>query len=122
MTEKINCFKYNGCSVVDYIVVETDIIERVQYFRVNPLTPWSDHCQITAIFNIQPRSKQEFQPVKGKRVTPNFKWNEDSHGKLNAFMRTRDFIKSLEMAKAKISTTTSVDVFSGNSKCCYKCL
>ena len=109
MTGKITCFKYNGFSVVDYIVVQTDIIERVQYFRVNPLIPWSDHCQITAIFNIQPRSKQESQPVKGKIVIPNFKRNEDNHGKVNAFMRTRDFIRSLEMAKAKISTTTLVD-------------
>ena len=52
MTGKITCFKYNGCSIVDYIVVQTDIIERVQYFRVNPLTPWPDHCQMTAIFNL----------------------------------------------------------------------
>ena len=56
ITGKYACFKYNGCSVVDYIMVDRNEHEKVTYFKVMPLTPLSDHCQIKTEIAIKPRA------------------------------------------------------------------
>jgi hypothetical protein len=44
---QITCHKYNGCSVVDYTMVNSAILDIVKSFHVDFLTPFSDHCQIS---------------------------------------------------------------------------
>ena len=47
LTGKYTCHQYNGSSVVDYIIAGTNIYEKINYFKILPLTRFSDHCQIT---------------------------------------------------------------------------
>ena len=43
--KKKTCFKYNGSSVVDYVIISSRILNYVNYFIVNDLEPHlSDHC------------------------------------------------------------------------------
>ena len=48
LSGKKTCYKYNGSSVVDYIISDKNILPKVQFLKVNPLLPdISDHCQIS---------------------------------------------------------------------------
>ena len=53
-TGKYTCHQYNGSSVVDYIIAEPNIFEKINYFQVLPLTTYSDHSQIIANLDIKP--------------------------------------------------------------------
>ena len=49
---KKTCFRYNGSSVMDYVIGSKDILQNVRYLIVNPLMPHlSDHCHVTYAFN-----------------------------------------------------------------------
>ena len=56
LTGKYTCHQYNGSSVVDYITVEPNIFDKINYFQVLPLTTYSDHCQIIANLDIKPKN------------------------------------------------------------------
>ena len=48
LTGKKTCFKYNGSSVVDYVIISSGILNYVNYFIVNALEPHlSDHCSLS---------------------------------------------------------------------------
>ena len=54
LTGKYTCHQSNGSSVVDYIIAEPNIFDKINYFQVLPLTTYSDHCQIIANLDIKP--------------------------------------------------------------------
>ena len=48
VTGKKTCFKYNGSSVVDYVIISSRIVRYVNYFIVNGLEPHlSDHYSLS---------------------------------------------------------------------------
>ena len=48
LTGKKTCFKYNGSSVVDHVIISSRILNYVNYFIVNDLEPHlSDHCSLS---------------------------------------------------------------------------
>ena len=63
---KYTCYHYNGSSTVDYIITETDLLDKVRHFQVFPLTLFSDHCPIIAnmdIKSISSKSKNTDQKI-----------------------------------------------------------
>ena len=40
------CFKYNGCSLVDYAVASANLLHVICNFKVHEFTSLSDHCAI----------------------------------------------------------------------------
>ena len=46
LTGKFTCFAYNGNSTVDLVLAENTVKQKVNYFKILPLTDWSDHCQL----------------------------------------------------------------------------
>ena len=42
------CYKYNGCSAIDYMCVSSNLYEKINYFRVHHLNIYSDHTPISA--------------------------------------------------------------------------
>ena len=56
LTGKYTCHQYNRSSVVDYIIAELNIFNKINYFQVLPFTTYSDHCQIVANLDIKPKS------------------------------------------------------------------
>ena len=86
MTGKNRCFQYNGCSVVDYVMADSNVHEKVMYFKVMPLTPLSDHCQIKtelAVFTFTNKGS------KGKKAQPQYKWDNTSMYKVNSYVKSR---------------------------------
>ena len=48
-------FQYNGCSVVDYGIICRNILDKINYFKVHPLTTFSDHCMISTDIDVKIR-------------------------------------------------------------------
>ena len=44
LTGKFTCFAYNGNSTVDLLLATNTVKQKVNYFKILPLTEWSDHC------------------------------------------------------------------------------
>ena len=46
-TPKVICQRYNGSSTVDWCVAHCDLLSSILYFKVEKVTHYWDHCQIT---------------------------------------------------------------------------
>ena len=79
---QLTCHKYNGSSLVDYSVVDTDFLDYVQSFYVDFLTPFSDHCQISTYIEFTPSAlcqKSKQQPsITVTQTTHKSVWTEAS--------------------------------------------
>ena len=66
-----------GCSTVDYMLTDLDL-SNFKAFTVKPLTPLSDHCQITAYLNRTEIPNKHEQPSKLYHIRNKYKWTRDS--------------------------------------------
>ncbi len=85
---KFTCFKHNGNSTVDYIIISEDFISKVNYFKVKPLTLFSDHCQIFVNLNLSPKSQTK--PIRSKKPKMEnrklrYKWDTASADKIRVY-------------------------------------
>jgi hypothetical protein len=74
---KYTCITYNDCSVVDYTLVSSSLLQGIRSFMVNNLTPISDHypisCSLLACFDDKTnKNKEKIEPLPGK-----FIWNKE---------------------------------------------
>ena len=100
MIGKYTCFKYNGCSVVDYIMVDRNVHEKVIYFKVMSLTPLSDHCQIKTELAIKPRAFTfTNKGNKSKIAQPQYEWDNTSVYKVNSYVKGREFLEQVDEYK-----------------------
>lgn len=68
---KFTCFTYNGCSVVDYMLVCKDLINLICEFNVHNLTSLSNHCILSCslLACFIPQKKQlPLDPIPNKFV------------------------------------------------------
>ena len=43
--DKYTCFKWNGNSLVDYLITSSSVLKKISIFEVGEFLPWlSDHC------------------------------------------------------------------------------
>ena len=69
LTGKYASYKYNENSIVDYIMTQTTMLQKVVHFKVTPITLWSDHCEIHTELAIRKRSFLEnTKPIKNSKV------------------------------------------------------
>jgi hypothetical protein len=74
------CYTYNGCSVVDYVIVSPPLHRSVASFQVKSLSPLSDHCQLSVICNTAQRTIHNTPPKKkGPKLKSTFKFVWDNH-------------------------------------------
>ena len=52
---KQTCITYNGCSLVEYTMVSSDLLNRIGCFKVHDFTSLSDHCPISVSKREVPR-------------------------------------------------------------------
>ena len=110
MIGKYTCFKYNGCSVVDYIMVDRDVHENAMYFKVMPLTSLSDHCQIKTELTIKPRAFTfTSKGNKGKKAQPQHKWDNISVYKVNSYVTSGEFLEQVDVIHNMLSSTGDVN-------------
>ena len=55
LTGKYTCYKYNGNCIVDYVMTQTTMLQKVVHFKVKPIILWSDHCETQAELAIKKR-------------------------------------------------------------------
>ncbi|CAG2232931.1 unnamed protein product [Mytilus edulis] len=70
---KHTCITYNGCSVVDYMLVSKELLHIVGYFEVHDFTSLSNHCIISCsllIGFIMPQNTPQYQldPIPNKFI------------------------------------------------------
>ena len=74
---KPTSFKWNGCSAVDYGIVNRGLWDRIDFFKVWELVGHiSDHCPISCGFKCSykiAKVENDIYPLK-----PNFKWDDQS--------------------------------------------
>ena len=82
--------------MVDYIMVDSNVHEKVIYFKVMTLTPLSDHCQIKTELAIKPRVFTfTNKGNKGKKAQPQYKWDKTSMYKVNSYVKVENFWRRL---------------------------
>ena len=94
LTGKYTCHQYNGSSVVDYILAEPNIFNKMNYFHVLPLTTYSDHCQIVANLDIKPKHPTNTGGKSYAKAPGQLKWDSNSKQKVNSYLRSHDFTKA----------------------------
>ena len=93
------CFKYNGNSVVDYLLTSASLFQQISYFKVGDFLPWlSDHCPIhftIEIYNKLYNSEPLSIPPKIK-VPKQFIWSSTGRQKFIHTIKTEKFQQKLE--------------------------
>ena len=75
---KISCYRWNGCSVVDYVVCQKEIFDKIFVFKVNEYMPWiSDHCLIEFHIALW-ESKFKASNINLQRLPTTIEWEDDS--------------------------------------------
>ena len=96
--------------MVDYIMVDSNVHEKVIYFKVMPLTPLSDHCQIETELAIKPRVFTfTSKGSKGTKAQPQYKWDNTSMYKVNSYVKSREFLEKVDVIQSMLSSTGDVN-------------
>ena len=93
LTGKFTCFKRNGNSVVDYVICSENILNKIPTYKINDITHFSDHCQLTLCLNIYFKGKEtkgtNKNTIKNKtskdKLNLKYIWNDDSKQKLKQY-------------------------------------
>ena len=81
-------FQYNGCSVVDYSIVDSDLYDYVKYFHVHTTSHLSDHAAIAMFLNVKCKKIHNLSSTY-RELPKAFKWDGDSYMKV---LQTPKFI------------------------------
>ena len=97
MFGNFTCHKSYGASTVDYALTSVDLINSINFFKVNDPTYLSDHSQIsvhiTCMFKTTPdnqSNKNKLKPVQHK-----YKWQSISKDKLIQVLEDRNTINEI---------------------------
>ena len=91
------CHKSNGSSVVDYMIVNEELLNRIVYFKVHPLAgTLSDHCMISLLL------KSNFNTLNtGRQNTlsagPIYLWKDGDVAKFQEALASPDIQKRIDV-------------------------
>lgn len=89
------CITYNGCSVVDYILVSQELLKCIGYFEVHNFTSLSNHCALScnifSCFNFKMIDPCPLDPLPAK-----FLWSPDAIEKYRQCMISEDTTEKLQ--------------------------
>ena len=98
MVGNYTCCQRNGCSVVDMLIVQRDLLPIIDYFKVLPFYWYSDHAVMSASFSID---------ITNTLETPR-EWVRD----FSALQNWDDEIKQLFISRLdERSITAKLDIF-----------
>ena len=96
--------------VVDYIMVDRNVHEKVIYFKVMSLTPLSDHCQIKTELVKKPRAFTfTNKGNKSKKAQPQYKCDNTSVYKVNSYVKSREFLEQVDVIQNMLSSAGDVN-------------
>ena len=75
---KYTCFRYNGSSVVDYVLINDGLYDQIELFKVGNFIPWlSDHCATHFQIKFKNIRNLEEKPLPQETFN-SFYWGEES--------------------------------------------
>ena len=86
------CIKWNGNSVVDYLLTSASLFSHVSLFKIGEFVPWlSDHCPIhfTLVFHLEIQKRNIETPAKS--APKSFMWSEKGKTKFSNILKTAAF-------------------------------
>ena len=90
--DKITCFRWNGCSVVDYAICSATFYDDVKFFEVKEHMPWlSDHSPIAVNLSHVYEDKTCRQNNALDHLPRNFKWNTKLEEAFENYIRSDCF-------------------------------
>ena len=89
---EFTCLKYNGRSIVDYIAISDNLIPKINYFKVDSFTPFSDHKPIRANFQTDSyfTITNDLLNFKFENITLGFKWNKNNNESAINFLNAQN--------------------------------
>ncbi len=75
---RFTCYKTSGQSTVDYHIVNKELIQYIQYFKVLDFTEWSDHCPIASALKVENTKTHGNLEVKLNKSPASYMWDSDS--------------------------------------------
>ena len=88
------CFKWNGSSVVDYLITSSSMFGNIPLFRVGEFLPWlSDHCPIYFTFEVRGDLSGGASDTGSprKKAPKQYVWSSESKNKYLETLRSDDF-------------------------------
>ena len=123
------CYRYNGSSVVDWWLVDYNLLDSVVFFRVESLSPLSDHCQLSMSVRVgclpTAFQQEDLQPSPiGPKWNSLFKLAYESHLQLQCTHDTADMLlnsdaNASELA-VKLTSLLSYNNFKSVHRKCRK--
>ena len=109
----VTCYKYNGKSLVDYVIVSEELMCKIEHFKVMSEVKdvsLSDHFPILASVNMSILPNINVNPDDSKTISPDYKWNKDSEMKFQAALQQPDIVSKLNELKMKMTSSESTDI------------
>ena len=95
---KYTCLKWNGNSLVDYLITSSSVFKKISVFEVGEFLPWlSDHCPLyftTEISNPVPIDTQG--PENRTGAPKQYVWSDESRKKFSETINSEGFQHKLD--------------------------
>ena len=91
------CIKYNGNSVVDYVIASPKVFEKISHFQVGDYLPWlSDHCPLYYTLEMHKNCTNREKECTKSKAPRHYVWSEESKAKFLQILNTAEFTGKLE--------------------------
>ena len=96
LTGKYTCCQWNGQSVVDVFMAQSDVLSRINYFEIGKFDWYSDHAPISVDLAVD-IAKYIEPPVEWKKVVKQLqRWDNDAKAKMKDTLIEEPFVSLLE--------------------------
>ena len=115
LDDKKTCFRYNGSSVVNYIIAFKNILRNLYYLIVNPLEPlpsdhWNGHISCAIRANLA-RSGTNGSSASCNLTEHNrLRWNIELKDKLKRSLESKEFQSKLEEASSNENVNIATEL------------
>ena len=102
----MTCHRPQGSSVIDYHIVNEELLHRVNYFHVHELTYLSDHCMLSMQMKCNFIEQTATEMINLVPMPPKFHWSEDSPYYFQKALASDKVKHSLEQLNHSIHSKT----------------
>ena len=86
------CIKYNGNSVVDYVIASPTVYDKISLFKVGEFLPWlSDHCPLYYTLEVSKGFTVTGKEHTKSKAPKRYVWSEESKAKYFELINTSKF-------------------------------
>ena len=91
------CIKWNGNSVVDYLLTSASLFYRISSMKIGEFIPWlSDHCPVHFTLELCHKIQHENPETKRTPAPKSFMWSEKGKSDYLKMLKSTEFREKLE--------------------------